>query len=46
MLVCMHYIQDIYVRDCVVIKSDIEMEDKPFVAKIGSIWQEPGIESL
>lgn len=39
---CWTSIQDIYVRDCVVIKSDSGNEEKPYVAKIGSIWQEPG----
>ena len=30
-------------RDSVVIKSDHSgRNDKPYVAKIGSIWQEPG----
>ena len=29
-------------RDSVVIKSDSGRNDKPYVAKIGSIWQEPG----
>lgn len=30
-------------RDCVVIKAGTEKEENPYVAKIGSIWQEPGI---
>ena len=30
-------------RDCVVIKADTELEESPYVAKIGSIWQESGI---
>ena len=29
-------------RDCVVIKADTEKEENPYVAKIGSIWQESG----
>ena len=37
------YKQEIYVRDCVVIKADTEKQDNPYVAKIGSIWQESGI---
>ena len=36
------FIQDIFVRDCVVIKSDPDSDEKPYVAKIGSIWQEAG----
>ena len=33
--------QEIYVRDCVVIKAGSDDGD-PYVAKVGSIWQEPG----
>ena len=29
-------------RDSVVIKADSGKSDNPYVAKIGSIWQEPG----
>ena len=36
------FIQDIFVRDCVVIKSNPDSDEKPYVAKIGSIWQEAG----
>lgn len=36
------YIQEIYVRDCVAIKAGSGKDEKPYVAKIGSIWQEPG----
>lgn len=32
--------EDIFVRDSVVIKSDSGKNDRPYVAKIGSIWQE------
>ena len=35
-------IQDIFVRDSVVIRSESGKSDKPYVAKIGSIWQESG----
>lgn len=34
--------EEIFVRDCVTIRSGVKKNDRPYVAKIASIWQEPG----
>jgi len=36
------FIQEVHVRDCVVIKSGRKKMDKPYIAKVASLWQESG----
>ena len=42
----MFVLQEVFVRDCVVVKSGKKKQDKPFLAKIASIWQETGSYSV
>ena len=41
MCLCFH-LQEVYVRDTIEVKSS--NEDRPFIAKIASIWQESGVQ--
>ena len=33
-------LQELWVRDCITVKSGKRKKDKPYIAKIGSIWRE------
>lgn len=39
------FIQEVHARDCVVIKSGRKKMDKPYIAKVASLWQESGMGS-
>ena len=43
MIVCIILIQKLFVRDCILVKSGKRKEDKPYIAKVASIWQESGL---
>lgn len=38
MYVCIQ--QELWVRDCITVKSGKRKQDRPYIAKIGSIWKE------
>ena len=42
--VCIILIQKLFVRDCILVKSGKRKDDKPYVAKVASIWQESGLK--
>ena len=33
-------LQQLYVRDCIMVRAGKRERDKPYIAKIGSIWKE------
>ena len=39
---CIINVQEMLVRDCVVINAGTEKRKNAYIAKIASIWQEPG----
>ena len=39
---CIINVQEIFIRDCVVINAGTEKRKNPYIAKIASIWREPG----
>ena len=36
------YLQKVFVRDCILVRSGRKRNDNPYVAKVASFWQETG----